>query len=494
MAMNLQVDPGFLTPQMPPRTNVQAPQGDGRDFRKVMDLAQSRKEPVQTAERKEASAADKHTSQDDKGVSAEKPTENRVSEKTGKSALQEKGAVRPDKAGETAAEEPEEVTDPEKAGELYAALLNLLQANGVDETQLQAAMEELQITPAELSQGENLANLIGMLMPENPGQPVNPLMVAEELIAEVYPKDPGVTEELSMEPGMPEGQAGAMTEDGAFAGELSLEQDSSRNGFLDSLNESAEADEQTGFRALSQEETASLTAEELLPETEAPAAGKAADAGENSSSGNQVGSQAASAGTEKTAVEEVPKEAPVAPFAEQLNLNDQPAEVGAPQSVPAQTVDVQDIMEQVNGMIRSRVTPEVSEVELQLHPASLGTINITLQARENGVTAQFTAQDESVRAALEGQIAQLREQLTNAGIKIEAVAVTVESHAFEQNLQQGNDQAGDQAGGEPSRKRGIRRLTLQQIEGLLGEEELSEEDQLAAEMMRANGGNVDYLA
>ena len=171
----------------------------------------------------------------------------------------------------------------------------------------------------------------------------------------------------------------------------------------------------------------------------------------------------------------------------------------APEIVPdnmAQSTDIQEIVDQVNGYIRTQIRPGVSEVEMQLHPASLGTINIQLQAREGGITAQFTAQNESVRAALEGQVAQLKEQLESAGVKIEAVEVTVESHAFEQNLQQGRDQNQQYQEGEPARRRGIRRLTPLQLESLFadGEEELSDEDRLNAEMMRQNGGTLDYLA
>ena len=46
---------------------------------------------------------------------------------------------------------------------------------------------------------------------------------------------------------------------------------------------------------------------------------------------------------------------------------------------------------------------------------------------------------------------------------------------------------------ENSGHRSSHQLTLEEINAIIGDDEASEEDVLAAEMLRATGGNVDYM-
>ena len=127
---------------------------------------------------------------------------------------------------------------------------------------------------------------------------------------------------------------------------------------------------------------------------------------------------------------------------------------------------------------------------MQLHPESLGSLHIQITSKGGEVTAQFRVQDETVKAAIESQVAELKETLKNQGIKVEAVEVTVESHAFESNLWQG--QGREENASYQGERKGHRRINLNELEGL--EELTEEEDKLAAEMMEANGNTVDYTA
>jgi len=129
-------------------------------------------------------------------------------------------------------------------------------------------------------------------------------------------------------------------------------------------------------------------------------------------------------------------------------------------------------------------------MELQLHPASLGNLRIQIAAKEGVITATFTTENETVRAALESQLITLKENFEQQGVKVEAVEVTVASHAFEQNLNGDESHAGEQA--EPEKKRGARRISLSELTADGLEEELSDEDRIVAEMMKENGNTVDY--
>ncbi len=152
--------------------------------------------------------------------------------------------------------------------------------------------------------------------------------------------------------------------------------------------------------------------------------------------------------------------------------------------------DTVDIMRQIMDYMRIQVKPDMSNLEMQLHPANLGTLQIHVASKGGNVTAQFVTQNEAVKAALESQMIQLKESFAEQGVKVEAIEVTVQTHQFEQNLEQGRGRQQN----ETERKTRTRRI---QLDGAFSAEELSEleeEEQLAAEMMAANGNTVDYTA
>lgn len=147
----------------------------------------------------------------------------------------------------------------------------------------------------------------------------------------------------------------------------------------------------------------------------------------------------------------------------------------------------QEIMNQILDYMKIQLNADADYLEMQLQPESLGTLQIRITAKEGIMTAQFTTASETVRAALESQMVQLQQQLENQNIKVEAIEVMVQSHAFESALQQGE---GNQQ--EPEEKRNRTRAI--DLNNLAEADELSEEDKIVAQMMEANGSTVDYLA
>ena len=61
-----------------------------------------------------------------------------------------------------------------------------------------------------------------------------------------------------------------------------------------------------------------------------------------------------------------------------------------------------------------------------LNPENLGKVHVAVTAKQGIVTAQLTAQNEQVKAALENQMTALKEQFNNQGVKVEAVEITVD--------------------------------------------------------------------
>jgi flagellar hook-length control protein FliK len=159
------------------------------------------------------------------------------------------------------------------------------------------------------------------------------------------------------------------------------------------------------------------------------------------------------------------------------------------------TTNPQEIMDQVLDQIKTQVKEDMTSLDMVLHPASLGHVALNLTSRDGAVTAQLTAQNESVRAALESQIQILKENLEQAGVKIEAVEVTVSSHAFEQNLEQGNDQESDAQMQERERlRRATHKINLGDTngDGTEGIDELGEAEAVNVAMMQADGRRLDY--
>lgn len=169
------------------------------------------------------------------------------------------------------------------------------------------------------------------------------------------------------------------------------------------------------------------------------------------------------------------------------------AEVSPEQNVPFFSEQTQDIMDQIMDYMKIQLKPGMDQLEMQLHPESLGSVHIQLSSKGGEITAQFHVQNEAVKAALESQISTLQESLRDQGIKVEAVQVTVESHGFESNLWQG--QGREENASSQNNKKAPRRINLNELDvDSLTEENASDEELLAAKMMKANGNTVDYTA
>lgn len=152
-------------------------------------------------------------------------------------------------------------------------------------------------------------------------------------------------------------------------------------------------------------------------------------------------------------------------------------------------LDTQEIMDQIADYMKVSVKPEMTSVEMQLHPESLGSLQIQITHKEGAVTAQFVAQNESVKAALESQVMQLKENLEQQGVKVEAVEVTIAQYSLEKHPE-GRGAASEQ--GKQKRK-SVRNLNLREL-NLEEDGELTQEERLTAEMMQAAGSTINYTA
>ena len=152
------------------------------------------------------------------------------------------------------------------------------------------------------------------------------------------------------------------------------------------------------------------------------------------------------------------------------------------------SVDAENIMNQITESIKMDIQSELSEINLRLHPESLGNVHVRVTTNAEGVmTAQFTAQNESVKAVIESQAMVLKETLEAKGVTVEAVEVMVGTHEFERNLSDSERRNEEET---PKRNR-VRRIDLSEVSDDFTEDEA---ERIQKEIMTQNGNTIDYQA
>lgn len=171
-----------------------------------------------------------------------------------------------------------------------------------------------------------------------------------------------------------------------------------------------------------------------------------------------------------------------------------PAAAKTPETVPefSRQLDTLDLIRQVTEFTKVTVREAQTTMEMQLNPEHLGKLYIEVTTKEGNVSAHIMTQNELVKEALEAQMAELKQSMNQAGVKVDAVEVTVGSHEFEKNLEQNAKQEERQAEEQEKASPKTRRINLDDLDELSGV--MSEEEALVAQIMADHGNSVDYTA
>ena len=154
--------------------------------------------------------------------------------------------------------------------------------------------------------------------------------------------------------------------------------------------------------------------------------------------------------------------------------------------------DSVQIMEQIVQQMRVTISNQVTTMEMQMNPENLGKVYVNISSEEGVVNAQFHATNEVVKEALETQIATLRESLNQAGVKVDAIEVTIASHEFERNLEQNHQNPEEQKQTQETDTKKRRNLNIDSLDEMAGI--MTEEETLVAQIMKDNGNSVDFTA
>lgn len=162
----------------------------------------------------------------------------------------------------------------------------------------------------------------------------------------------------------------------------------------------------------------------------------------------------------------------------------------AVQSLPTY-ISVTELMEQFVEQTRVHITQDANKMEMLLNPEHLGKLYLEITEQEGSVTAKIQTQNTIVKEALEMQIADLRQNLSQAGVKVDAIEVTIASHEFERNLEQDANSKKQQED-VPQKTARIRNIDMNDLDNLSGL--MTEEEAIVAKMMAEQGNRVNFTA
>ena len=413
--------------------------------------------------------------------------------------LSDKKAVDTNVSNQAASEEVTEVTTEQAANTVDNIIAKTAEVLGISEDDLKEVLENLGLTAMDLANPQNVSMLVATVKADGDMMSLVTDEALTELVSEINEVVTSTLEEVSEELGIDIGELTAKLEEAIEA---------PKNDVV-TENVTPEANTNTDEVKAFDQEVKDFTAKEVVSDDNEVATvattnqtnDTSDDAGESladSKNQNQSLTFAKNDKHESVKDNSVRGEAQVNTFnANVNNLNPQEVSV-APFGENTQSLSSTqlDVINQINEYMKTQIKADMSTLEMQLNPANLGAVNVALSSKDGNVTAQFTTQNELVKAALESQIMILKENLEQAGVKVNAVEVSVESHAFERNLDEQSQNSGQEAKEEEEKRlrKATRRLNINDLYADDNYVELSEEESLTAEMMQADGNVMDYKA
>ena len=164
-------------------------------------------------------------------------------------------------------------------------------------------------------------------------------------------------------------------------------------------------------------------------------------------------------------------------------------------------INTDNLISQIVDKAKQTLSSRVSSLEMELHPQSLGKIFLQVTEKSGDVTAHLYAQNEAVKHALENRLQDLQENLNRQGVRVNEVTISVEPHAFEENLEKNMaNQFGQTPDGKPqtesfgddkSSQSRSSRSSIDIRDGVPADD-LTQGEVLEAQIMQDNGNTVSY--
>lgn len=150
-------------------------------------------------------------------------------------------------------------------------------------------------------------------------------------------------------------------------------------------------------------------------------------------------------------------------------------------------VTVRDIVYQLVDAVKVEISPDNTNLEMSLHPESLGRVSLNISSKDGVMTAQITTENQVSKEALESQLQILKENIEAQGVRVEAIEVTVSSFMF-------SDSKNAQSGEAEETEKGKRTGASVQGVGTLETDPAAEAEELKRKVILENGSTVTYVA
>ena len=97
-------------------------------------------------------------------------------------------------------------------------------------------------------------------------------------------------------------------------------------------------------------------------------------------------------------------------------------------------VDPAQVMEQILSKVKTISTENFAELRINLRPEHLGDVSLRIATQNGVVAALFVAENQRIKEIIESQFNQLREALTEQGIEVSELFVSVNSDDSERQM------------------------------------------------------------
>lgn len=104
-----------------------------------------------------------------------------------------------------------------------------------------------------------------------------------------------------------------------------------------------------------------------------------------------------------------------------------------------------DILNQVTSQISNLHAPDKTSLEFMLTPETLGKVTVNVSSKQGVLQAEFRVESAEAKAALESQMAELKLNFENQGLKVASVSVMISENGI------GKDDGGKNTGDEGKR-------------------------------------------
>lgn len=146
---------------------------------------------------------------------------------------------------------------------------------------------------------------------------------------------------------------------------------------------------------------------------------------------------------------------------------------------------IREITNQIVDAIKITIKPLQTSMELTLNPEHLGKVALNITSKEGVITASFTTNNQIAKEAIESQMQILKDNLSQQGIKVEAIEVTVSEFSFQQSTQMGQNSEQQQSANQSKKA-----FRVDAGEFVLENETVDEEENLSLN----TGTQFDYSA